>query len=278
MGYRAHDGGVPSLAALSPRRRMLVLVVIGLVVAAVVVVAVRVAPSVFGSDRGPVAQDRPGTVLLVPGYGGSRDSLLGLAGRLEANGHPAQVLTLEGDGTGDLLAQVAVLDKAARDALDAGAPSVDVIGYSAGGVVTRLWLAGDGAGVTRRVVTLGAPLHGARIAALGGALVPGACPVACRQLTPGSALLNGVDAASVPVPWLSVWTEDDETVQPPDSARLTGAVNVPVQQICADARVAHSQLPGDPLVTGLVLRALGSDPLVTPGAADCRKLRVEGGA
>lgn len=276
MGHRAHDGEVPSLAALSPRRRMLVLAVLAIVLAGVVVVVVRVAPSIFGGDPGPVAQDKPGTVLLVPGYGGSRDSLLGLATRLEASGHPAQVLTLVGDGTGDLLAQVAVLDKAAKDALDAGAPSVDVIGYSAGGVVTRLWLAGDGAGITRRVVTLGAPLHGARIAALGTALVPGACPVACRQLTPGSALLNGVATAPVSVPWLSVWTEDDETVQPPDSARLTGAVNVPVQQVCADAHPAHSDLPGDPLVTGLVLRALGSGPLVAPGGADCRSLRTEG--
>ena len=267
---------MPALAALSPRRRALVLAVLAAVVAALVVVGVRVAPSVFGGDRGPVAQDEPGTVLLVPGYGGSRDALLGLAARLEASGHHAQVLTLEGDGTGDLLAQVAVLNRAAQDALDAGAPSVDVIGYSAGGVVARLWVAGDGAGITRRVVTLGAPLHGARIAALGGALVPGACPVACRQLTPGSALLTGVATAPVSVPWLSVWTEDDETVQPPESARLTGAVNVPVQQVCADAHPAHSQLPGDPLVTGLVLRALGPGPLVAPGNGDCQTLRAEG--
>jgi hypothetical protein len=142
-------------------------------------------------------------------------------------------------------------------------------------VVARLWVAGDGGALTRRVITLGAPLHGARIAAL-GALVPDACPVACQQLTPGSALLGQADHAPVAVPWLSVWTENDETVQPPESAQLAGAVNVPLQQVCPDAQVAHSQLPTDPLVTGLVLRALGTGPIAQPGSADCSALRSQG--
>jgi triacylglycerol esterase/lipase EstA (alpha/beta hydrolase family) len=249
-----------------------------LVVLAVLVLggAVLVVPRLVRESRGPVSQRDLGTVLLVPGYGGSRDSLLALASRLEASGRHASVLTLDGDGTGDLLAQVAVLNRAAQDAVDDGAPSVDVVGYSAGGVVARLWVAGDGGALTRRVVTLGAPLHGARIAALGGVLVPDACPVACQQLTPGSALLGQVDHAPVAVPWLSVWTEDDETVQPPESAELAGAVNVALQGVCSDARVAHSQLPTDPLVTGLVLRALGTGPIAQPGVADCSTLRSQG--
>ena len=59
---------------------------------------------------------------------------------------------------------------------------------------------------------------------------PDACPAACRQLAPGSALLDGIDDESLPdgLPWLSIWTQDDETVQPPDSARLDGAVNLPI--------------------------------------------------
>jgi triacylglycerol lipase len=215
--------------------------------------------------------------LLVPGYGGSRDALSELAGRIRRAGRAAEVLTLPGDGTGDLLAQVRVLNRAATDAVAAGAPSVDVIGYSAGGVVARLWVAsGDGGRLARRVVTLGAPLHGTRIAAAGGALVPGACPVACQQLNPGSALLNDIDGRPVTVPWLSIWTENDRTVIPPDSARLADAVNVPLQRVCRDAVVAHSELPVDPLVTGLVLRALGTGPLAVPGNGDCDRLRAEG--
>ena len=107
------------------------------------------------------AQDALGPVLLVPGYGGPGTGLLAMAGRIEAaTGRTAEVLTLAGDGTGDLSAQVGVLAAAVDGALAAGAPSVDVVGYSAGGVVAGLWVARDGeaAAKARRVITLGAPL------------------------------------------------------------------------------------------------------------------------
>jgi hypothetical protein len=220
------------------------------------------------SDGSRPDQARPGTVLLVPGYGGSRTALSKLAARLAAEGRTTDVLTLPGDGTGDLLAQADILDSAVRDALRAGSPSVDVIGYSAGGVVTRLWVdRHDGAEVARRIVTLGSPLHGARIAGEGAALAPDACPRACRELVPGSDLLSGIDDPLPDgLPWLSIWTENDETVQPPDSARLDGAVNLPLQSICPSARVAHGDLPTDPAVTALVLGALGTSPLTEPTA------------
>ena len=235
-----------------------------MVVALLVVAGVRF---LGGGDRGARPdQARPGTVLLVPGYGGSRTALTRLADRLAAGGRTTDVLTLPGEGTGDLLAQAATLDTAVRAALRAGSPSVDVIGYSAGGVVTRLWVDRyHGAEVARRIVTLGSPLHGAQIAGLGAALAPDACPPACRELAPGSALLDSIDKP-VPagLPWLSIWTENDETVQPPDSARLDGAVNLPLQSVCRSARVAHGDLPTDPAVTALVGRALGTDPLTEP--------------
>jgi triacylglycerol lipase len=254
---------------LSRRRRGLLAVLALALVAGVTAAVVQLVPA----GDPPVREGR-GPVLLVPGYGGSRGSLSTLADRIRATGREATVLTLPGDGTGDLRAQVRVLDDAARDALDAGAPSVDVIGYSAGGVVARLWVATeDGARAVRRVVTLGSPLHGTRIASAGGVLAPDACPLACQQLSTGSALLAGV-AGDPGVPWLSLWTEDDRTVLPPESARLPGAVNVPLQDLCPDTVVGHSQLPADPLVTGLVLRALGSDPLVAPARDECAALRA----
>ncbi len=263
-----------SWSGLSRRRRVL-LAVVALALAAVVVAVV------VAARAGPPARPRregAGPVLLVPGYGGSRGSLSTLADRIRATGREATVLTLPGDGTGDLRAQVRVLADAARDALDRGAPSVDVIGYSAGGVVARLWVAtDDGARTARRVVTLGSPLHGTRVAGVGEVLAPDACPVACQQLVPGSALLAGIDGPA-PVDWLSLWTRDDETVTPPESARLDGAVNVALQDVCADAVIAHSQLPADPLVTGVVLRAIGMDPLAAPDAGDCASLRAEGGS
>jgi hypothetical protein len=251
---------------VSPRRRLLLTALATLLVAVVTVVAVRLL-SGGGDPATRPDQARPGAVLLVPGYGGSRTALTRLAGRLAAAGRSAEVVTLPGEGTGDLLAQAGALDTAVRAALDAGAPSVDLVGYSAGGVVARLWVdRHDGATVARRIVTLGSPLHGARLAGVGAALAPDACPAACRQLAPGSALLSELDDTPLPdgLPWLSIWTENDETVQPPDSARLDGAVNVPLQGLCPDARVSHGGLPTDPAVTALVLQGLGTAPLTEP--------------
>jgi triacylglycerol lipase len=271
-------GAVRWWRGLSARRRLLVVAVAA--IATVVVLAAVVVAVGDGAGRPErAAQERPGPVLLVPGYGGGRESLLVLAARIRAAGRAAQVLTLPGDGTGDLVAQARVLSEAAAGAVSAGAPSVDVVGYSAGGVVARVAVA-DAATArrVRRVVTLGAPLQGARIAAAGGVLAPGACPVACQQLTPGSALLRELAGRPLPgqLPWLSIWTEDDRTVMPPDSARLAGAVNVSLQELCAGTRVQHGELPTDPLAVGLVLRALGTDPPRAPDPAECAAIRAEG--
>src|SRR5262245_49042772 len=271
-----------ALRGRSPRRRALVLGVVAVCVLVAAVVAVRLIarPSATPIPQS-VDQTRAGTVVLVPGYGGSQDALNVLADRLRADGRTTTVVTLPGDGDGDLHAQADALDAVVRSALAAGAPSVDLIGYSAGGVVVRLWVdAYPAARGARRVVTLGSPLHGATIAAVGAAVVPGACPTACQQLVPGSPLLSQLDGAALPngLPWLSVWTRDDQTVTPPDSARLTGAVNVALQDICADASVQHGQLPTDPLVTGLVRRDLDQAQALTaaPGPGECTALRARG--
>jgi triacylglycerol lipase len=276
---------------LAPRRRALILSLL----ATVLVAAGLVTSIALGGHRSPVRVpladpvapltgrgaaplDKPGPVVLVPGYGGGRAGLLRLAARIWATGRSAVVINLPGDGTGDLAAQAKVLQSTVVRQLAAGAPSVDVIGYSAGGVVARLWMADDGgAAEVRRVVSLGSPLHGADLAAVGEAFAPGACPVACQQLAPGSSLLNRLNALPLGgADWMSIWTTDDKTVDPPDSARLAGAVNVVAQSVCPDATISHGQLPTDPLITGIVLRAIGAGPLSAPTAADCATLRDSG--
>jgi triacylglycerol esterase/lipase EstA (alpha/beta hydrolase family) len=259
---------------LSPRRRLLVTALALVVAAGAVTGAVR---GLAGRAPALPADDgRPGDVLLVPGYGGSTTALGELAGRITAAGGHATVVRLAGDGTGDLAEQANVLNGYVNQALAAGSGPVTVIGYSAGGVVAWLWdVDYDGVAKARRIITLGSPLHGADLAAVGAADAPGACPAACEELVPGSSMLNrlqGTAAATRP-PWLSLWTTDDQIVQPPDSARLTGAVNVPLQSICPGASIGHGQLPTAPLVVGIVLRVLRGAAITPPRPADCRSLQ-----
>jgi triacylglycerol lipase len=245
---------------------------------AVVVAVTAVEVIRAGSGQAPAAtgfppQDQVGPVLLVPGYGGNTGSLSVLARRIRSTGRQVTVVHLPGNGTGSLIADASALNAAVTRALRDGASSVDVIGYSAGGVAALLWMReDDGVHKARRVVTLGAPFHGARIASAAEGFVPGACPVACQQLVPGSSLLSQLDATPVPARprWLSLWSTDDATVTPPDSARLAGAIDVPVQSVCPAQQISHSQLPGNPVVATMVLQAIGPGPVRRPTASDCR--------
>ncbi len=255
---------------MSPARRLLLIAVV-LVVA--IIGGTAVLARLLGSSDPPFAavpQSAPGPVLLVPGYGGATGSLQILAASLRAAGRSATIVALPGDGTGDLRGSVTAVEAAANAT---GAPSVDVVGYSAGGVVARLW-AVDNLDRVRRVVTLGSPHHGTKVAGLATALVPGACPLGCQQLAPGSDLLDGLNDDETPdgPQWLAVWTSQDETVTPPDSARLDGAVNVVVQDVCPGLPATHGQLPTLPLVRGLVLQALSAQDIAEPSSSDCATL------
>jgi hypothetical protein len=104
--------------------------------------------------------------------------------------------------------------------------------------------------------------------------------VACEQLVPSSPLLatlNRGDETPDGPTWTTVWSQADEVVTPPASARLDGAVNVRVQDVCADARLSHGDLARDPLALGLVVRALQGRLDTEPGRGDCEELRELGG-
>jgi triacylglycerol lipase len=267
-------------ARLSPRRRVLVAVVTVVLLMTAGGIGLALVRS-DGSAGTSVAQDKPGPVLLVPGYGGGTGDLAQLAERLAAAGRKATIVPLPGDGTGDLDAQAAALDTAVDAALaSGGAPAVDVVGYSAGGVVARIWARDhDGAARARRIVTLGSPNHGTDLAAVAGLLAPGACPPACQQMAPGSDVisrLNAGDETPDGPEWISIWTSQDEVVSPPDTAHLQGARNVVVQRICPGRAVDHGQLPTDAVVDALVLRAVAVAPFVTPTGTDCRSLEGQG--
>lgn len=260
------------LDALSPQRRRVVLA--GAAVVALLLVAL-VATLVVRAVRpaAAVPQDQPGPVLLVPGYGGDGSSLRPLAQALRDAGRSAVVVPEVGDGTGDLDAQaVALAAVAERVREESGAPSVDVVGYSAGGVVARLWVRDHGGdAVARRVLTLGSPHHGTTQAALGASLA-GGCPPACEQLVPGSELLrrlNARDETPAGPAWVTLRSTSDQVVTPVGSAVLDGALDVAVQDLCPAATTSHAGLPTDPVTRALVGSALGAGPPALPTAVRC---------
>jgi hypothetical protein len=99
--------------------------------------------------------------------------------------------------------------------------------------------------------------------------------VGCQQLATGSPLINQLNAGDETPEgptWVSVWTTLDRTVTPPDSARLDGALNLPVQSVCPGSQVGHGQLPTDPLVQQIVLTELAAGDPVPLDEADCARL------
>ena len=219
------------------------------------------------------AQAEPeGTVLLVPGYGGGTAGLAVLARALRSDGRPTVLVRLPANGTGDMRHSARALESAADRALTEGSPSVDVVGYSAGGLIARVWLQDeDRRDDVRRVITLGSPHHGTDLAALGLARTPESCPPGCRQMVPGSELLTELAADETPdgPGWMSLWTTQDQIV-PPESSRLDGAVNVPLQELCPGIQVDHGGLPTARVVQLLVVQALSADELTAPQVDVCR--------
>ncbi|MDP9233594.1 MAG: lipase, partial [Actinomycetota bacterium] len=155
-----------------------------------------------------------------------------------------------------------------------GASEVDLVGFSAGSIVVRTYLSGPaGAVKTHRVVLLGAPNHGAGLATLAVSADPTSCVDACQQLARGSGYLRALNSRPEPkVPIVSIWTGDDMTVTPPDSAVLPGADNIKVQSVCPQAHLAHGDLVMDPVAIGLTIVALRGDP----GRLQCTRIRAIG--
>lgn len=258
--------------ATHPRSRR-----VGIAVAVALLVALVIA-GVWAFQRSndeadPVAESLP-LVVLVSGYGGDGDDTEPLADALRADGRDVAVFPPVGDNTGDLEEQARILgefiDAESSSPERGDNQSVDVIGFSAGGVVVRLWVRDfEGAAKARRILTIAAPHHGTRLAGL--ADLGGFCEGACEQLVPGNALLerlNGGDETPPGPEWVTIWSESDRTVSPVETANLKGSVGFAVQSVCPDAQTGHLQLPDSPVVLAALSSTLGNGAPAAPDAAD----------
>lgn len=185
-----------------------------------------------GADHPPV--------LLVPGWSDRAAELEDFRLRLvRAGWDPTRVLSLDfHDPVGSNLSHAeevaAAVDRLRRDT---GAPEVDIVAFSMGGLAVRHYLLfGDGEASTRKVAFLATPHRGTAVAVFawgdGG-----------REMIPGSPFLerlNREDGLPGDVEMAAFRTPVDTRVVPHTSAVLPGAANV---EICCPG---HSEMLRDP--------------------------------
>lgn len=203
----------------------------------------------------PVAEPQ-GTVLLVPGYGGGSRQLDVLAATLQRAGLRTQDVDID-DGTGDIRTYAKRVEAAAAKLVAGGQPAPDVVGYSEGGLIARAAATSDPADF-RKVVTLGAPHHGTGTADLGS--IFGQCPTACQQMRTDSPLIRDLPDPADPSRWLSIWSNSDQVIRPPDSSRLDGTTSYELQTACP-GDVDHGALPLQAQVQAAVVAFLEGQPL-----------------
>ncbi len=156
-----------------------------------------------------------------------------------------------------------------------GAPTVDVIGYSQGGLVLRTALRFDGLADRVRVAVLLAPsFHGTDSPLV--AQVPSFLCPACRDQTTGSPLLRQLDTGGDldgSVRYAVLSTRDDTVVTPvlaqPPRGPADRVDTLVVQDRCPAAMIGHVALPAEPGTIAWVLAALDTDGHPPANAYTC---------
>ncbi len=204
------------------------------------------APPVAGPDDG----SRRVPVILVAGYGHNRSSMRFLRAFLVHRGWrwvwPVNVATREA-GLADMAIELG--RRVAELKRVTGAPQVDVVGQSLGGLVAAWYVAHlDTERSVRRLVTLGTPWRGTKLAVFARSKVH-------EDVLYDSPALDGL--APPPVPTVSVWTLQDNVVIPAESAVPEG-----VASVCIDG-LGHTEM----LVSTRAFRAVQAALSHRPGTA-----------
>jgi triacylglycerol lipase len=178
----------------------------------------------MGSDTvSPLTQHRT-PVLLVHGYLCNRGFWWWIRRHLQTRGYTVATVNLEPP-----FADIADFVEQLRQRIDAvrqetGAATVYLVGHSMGGLVIRGYIKRHGTRSVGRVITLGTPHRGTRLASLG-------LGRNARSMRPNSDWLKASSIKAPPVPILSIWSARDNFVLPQDSGRLTGAREVILKDV-----------------------------------------------
>lgn len=191
------------------------------------------------------AVDAP-PVLLVPGYAMNRSCFWFLALYLRRRGWRWVWPVNAGPWSSPIPVQAARLaERVAELKAATGAAQVDLVGHSMGGLICAWYLQElGGAAHVRRLVTLGTPWRGTRIAVFG-------LRREARDLLPGSEIVQGLGPPAVPT--TALWSPDDTIVLPPAHARRDALPGVELPGI------GHLSLLMSATVYRLVARTLRGD-------------------
>ena len=201
----------------------------------------------LGPDRlGKSTSARP-PLLLIHGYQCNRGLWFWLRPRLEAAGWTVATHNLE-PVWGNIDDYAEGIERRIDEVLAAtGAQQVILVGHSMGGLVLRAYLRRYGREKVARVVTLGSPHQGTRLARLG-------LGRNARQMRMGSSWLAALarpGAAPLPPGAVSIFSFIDNYVFPQRAcSTLEGAANVAI------GGVSHLGMTFSPLVLGRLLEAL----------------------
>ncbi len=197
----------------------------------------------LGPDRLAHCAARPLPLLLIHGYQCNRGFWFWLRRKLEAEGWTVATHSLE-PVYADIDSYSEGIARRIAEVLAAtGAPQVILVGHSMGGLASRAYLRRHGIAKVARLVTLGSPHQGTRLARLG--LGPNA-----RQMRLGS---DWVGALRAPLPpaSVSIYSLHDNYVYPQQAcSTLERATNVAI------GGVGHLGMAFSPRVLASLMEAL----------------------
>jgi triacylglycerol esterase/lipase EstA (alpha/beta hydrolase family) len=197
-------------------------------------------------DRLPKSTGARPPLLLVHGYQCNRGFWLWMRPKLEAAGWTVATINLE-PAWAEIDDNAPAIARRIDEILAAtGATQVILIGHSMGGLSLRAYLRRYGRDKVARLISLGSPHQGTRLAPLG-------LGANARQMRVGSAWLAALGAVPLPPGSVSIWSCNDNYVFPHRAcSTLEGAANVTV------GGVAHLGMGFSPAVLGALLAALDS--------------------
>ena len=100
-----------------------------------------------------------------------------------------------------------------------GRRKVVLVGHSMGGLVCRAYARKHGVEAIQQIITLGSPHHGTVLAYL-------LAGTNLKQMRPGSAWLNELNAKTLDVPQVTFFSLHDNIIAPQNSSRLPGAQEI----------------------------------------------------